>query len=71
MSTLEITINPTKMQDKASAYLEDDVTTELQFGGGGKSRLICEWEGKTCIRHPDVRRLLGRTADPRRNGLGE
>jgi hypothetical protein len=34
MSTLQITINPTTKQDKAWAYLEDNETTELLFGGG-------------------------------------
>lgn len=64
MSTLTINLHPTRKQDEAWEYLEDSITTELLFGGGaggGKSRLLCEWILKNCLRYPGSRWLSGRS----------
>lgn len=53
----------TKKQTKALDYLEDNVTTELVFGGGaggGKSALGCYWALKMCLKYPGIRGVLGR-----------
>ena len=63
MSTLTINLHPTPKQDQAWSYLNDQLTTELLYGGaagGGKSRLLCEWEASSAIRYPGSRWLLGR-----------
>lgn len=51
-------------QTLALDYLEDDVTTELLFGGGaggGKSMLGCYWQIKRRLKYPGTRGLIGRS----------
>lgn len=55
----------TKKQTQALDYLEDNVTTEVLFGGaagGGKSMLGCYWQLKRRIKYPDTRGLIGRAS---------
>lgn len=50
-------------QDIALDYLQDDITTELCFGGGaggGKSVLGCYWIIKNCLTYSGTRWLIGR-----------
>lgn len=50
-------------QAKAFAYLQDDVTNEVLYGGGargGKSRLLATWLAVECISKPGSSWLLGR-----------
>lgn len=52
-----------KKQTQALDYLEDNITTEILFGGGaggGKSILGCYWLLKMCMKHPGTRWLMGR-----------
>lgn len=52
-----------KKQTQAIDYLEDDVTTELLFGGaagGGKSMLGSYWQLKRRLKYPGTRGLMGR-----------
>lgn len=56
-------MNLTIKQTKALDFLEDDVTTELVFGGGaggGKSALGCYWLLKMCLKYPGTRWVMGR-----------
>ncbi|GAB2528283.1 terminase large subunit domain-containing protein [Rufibacter soli] len=51
-------------QTRALDILEDQVTTELLYGGGaggGKSALGCYWLLKNCLRYPGTRWLMGRS----------
>ena len=51
-------------QTEAIEYLEDDITTELLYGGGagsGKSILGTWWVLKSCIKYPGTRWVLGRS----------
>lgn len=51
-------------QTQALDYLQDDVTTELLFGGSagpGKSTLGCYWQLKNRIKYPDTVGVLGRS----------
>src|SRR3990167_680323 len=60
---MDITINPTRKQHEAYQFINDEITTELLFGGAagpGKSWLICEWLMTQCLRFPMSRFLLGR-----------
>lgn len=52
-------------QTSALDYLEDNVTTELLFGGGaggGKSILGCYWQLKRRLKYPGTRGLIGRAS---------
>lgn len=52
-------------QTRALDYLEDDVTSELLFGGGaggGKSILGCYWQIKRRLKYPGTRGLIGRAS---------
>lgn len=54
----------TKKQTQAIDILEDDVTTELLFGGGaggGKSAFGCYWQLKRRLKYPGTRGLIGRS----------
>tara|TARA_R110002012_G_scaffold321182_1_gene547933 strand:- start:839 stop:2155 length:1317 start_codon:yes stop_codon:yes gene_type:complete len=54
----------TKTQDQAIAYLCDNKTTEVLFGGaagGGKSWVGCAWLILMCLKHPRTRWLMGRS----------
>jgi hypothetical protein len=53
----------TKKQTLALDYLEDNITTELIFGGGAggaKSVLGCYWQIKNRLKYPGTRGLIGR-----------
>lgn len=55
-------LNP--KQSKALRFLEDDITTEVEYGGaagGGKSVLGCYWQLKRRLRYPGTRGLIGRS----------
>lgn len=57
---MKLTIKQTKALD----ILEDNIHTELVFGGGAgsaKSFLGCYWLLKNCIRYPGTRWLMGRS----------
>lgn len=52
-------------QTRALDYLEDDVTTEVEYGGaagGGKSFLGCYWQIKRRLKYPGTRGLIGRAS---------
>ena len=52
-------------QTKALDYLEDQITTELLFGGGaggGKSILGAYWLAKMCLKYPESRWVMGRSS---------
>lgn len=54
-----------KKQTKALDYLEDNVTTEVEYGGGaggGKSVLGCYWQIKRRLKYPGTRGLIGRSS---------
>jgi hypothetical protein len=56
-------MNLTFKQTIALDFLEDDITSELLFGGGAggaKSTLGCYWLLKNCLRYPESRWLMGR-----------
>ncbi len=53
-----------KKQTIALDYLEDDVTAEVEYGGGaggGKSILGCYWQLKRRLKYPGTRGLIGRS----------
>lgn len=55
----------TLKQTKALDFLEDNVTKELEFGGGaggGKSALGCYWQIKRRLKYPETRGLIGRSS---------
>jgi len=57
---MELTVKQTKALD----ILEDEVTTELYYGGaagGGKSAIGCYWQLKRRLRYPGTRGFLGRS----------
>lgn len=52
-------------QTQAIDYLEDNVTTELEYGGaagGGKSVLGCYWQLKRRLKYPNTRGVIGRAS---------
>jgi phage terminase large subunit len=52
-------------QTRAIDYLEDNITTELLYGGaagGGKSILGCYWQLKRRLKYPGTRGLIGRSS---------
>ena len=52
-------------QTKAIDYLEDDVTNEVEYGGGaggGKSIVGCYWQLKMRLKYPGTRGLIGRAS---------
>jgi len=52
-----------KKQTIALDFLEDDKTTEVEYGGGaggGKSILGCYWQIKRRLKYPGTRGLIGR-----------
>ena len=52
----------TKKQTKALDRLEDNITSEVIFGGGvagGKSALGVYWIIKNCLKYPGSRWLMG------------
>jgi phage terminase large subunit len=56
-------MNLTKKQSTALKFLNDDITTEVLFGGGaggGKSAFGCYWILKCAIMFPSTRWLIGR-----------
>ncbi len=59
----KINFAPTYKQFKALELLDDNVTTELLYGGSvssGKSRIACYWLILNCLKYPGARYLLGR-----------
>lgn len=53
----------TNRQTIAIDYLEDNITTEVGYGGGaggGKSLLGCYWQLKQRLKYPQTRGLIGR-----------
>jgi phage terminase large subunit len=61
---LNIDVNLTKKQTIAFKYLNDNITTEVLFGGsagGGKSFFGCAWLILNCINYPGTRWLMGRS----------
>ena len=61
---MEIDLDLTKKQSLALDYLNDDITTEVLFGGsagGGKSFFGCAWLIINCIQYPGTRWLMGRS----------
>ncbi len=61
---MEININLTNKQNIALDKLNDNITTEVLFGGsagGGKSYFGCIWLIINCIKYPGTRWLMGRS----------
>jgi len=61
---MEINLNLTSKQEIAFEYLNDDITTEVLFGGsagGGKSFFGCAWLIVQCVQYPGTRWLMGRS----------
>ncbi|MBP7540368.1 MAG: terminase family protein [Saprospiraceae bacterium] len=59
----EINFSPSAKQWQAWEYLNDDITTEIGYGGaasGGKSYLGCVWITCMCLANPDSGWLIGR-----------
>jgi hypothetical protein len=63
MEEVRIQWEMSERQDEAYRYLNDDVTSEILFGGGaggGKTYLGCSWALMLCLKYPGVRGLIGR-----------
>lgn len=61
---MKVNLNLTPKQIIAFKYLEDNITTEILYGGsagGGKSFLGAAWLIINCIRYPGTRWLMGRS----------
>lgn len=59
----EISFKPSPKQFTAWEYLNDDITTEIGYGGaasGGKSYLGCVWITCMCLANPNSGWLIGR-----------
>jgi phage terminase large subunit len=60
----EIDFAPTNKQFLALELLNDNVTTEILYGGSissGKSRVACYWLILSCLKYPGTKYLLGRS----------
>lgn len=58
-----ISFSPSPKQFSAWEYLNDNITTEIGYGGaasGGKSYLGCVWITAMCMANPDTGWLIGR-----------
>jgi phage terminase large subunit len=54
-----------RKQSRALRFLEDNITTEVEYGGaagGGKSVLGCYWQLKRRLKYPGTRGLIGRVS---------
>lgn len=61
---MKIDVDLTNKQSIAFKYLNDDITTEVLFGGsagGGKSFFGCAWLIINAIKYPQTRWLMGRS----------
>ena len=60
---MEINFTPSLKQDMIFEYFEDDITTEVLYGGaaaGGKSYGSCAFMLIQCLKHPNIRVGLAR-----------
>ncbi len=61
---MEINVNLTKKQSRTFKILNDEIHTEVLYGGAkgsGKSYLGCVWVVYMCLTYPGIRSLIGRT----------
>ena len=61
---MKIDFKPNKKQFITWEYLNDNITSEILYGGaasGGKSYLGCIWLIVSCLRFPETRWLMGRS----------
>ena len=60
---MEINFTPSQKQDLIFEYFEDDITTEVLYGGaaaGGKSYGAMSFTIIQCLKHPNIRVGLAR-----------